>query len=538
MKKVLFSVLGASAILAALLSTGCGTEPKGTEGKIIMNDTLVMGTAGVDTITLKDADLGADTYTVKVTSTADPVGINVLLTGKSGVYKAALGFSTAASAAGTTIQVNQNCIVTVTYKDAKPAGTRTQTIIWKAGAMTVALDHPSYQGITTPMMITLTDPNISSQTATVNVMSTSYPTPFPVTLTNSGVYGQYTGSVYFTASTAITSKDTVHVKNTDSVTVTYSSLVTPSVVTSASAQWLATSVVFAFDSADYHGTADQIAISLTNDHTSAATLVVDVSSAKAGDTVAITLTAMAATPSIFTGTVGFTLGAATATAVGVKDSDMVTVSYVDPVMNETKSGTVNWYSTQVPAFGLLGSHYTDATTLSPNLILQLIPWTGAGGGVTIDQTDSMGEDGVTPAVAVTGSGATWGGFGWAAVTAAGSGTLSSMDMTAYAACTLHVSIKSSSAQDVALLVENLAHTGQTWVNASTYGYAADGVWHDIAIPLSAWAATCDLSNVDYFLGVNLAPYVAGETVVMDNIYWTLPATATPAAKKLAKKLAK
>ena len=98
-----------------------------------------------------------------------------------------------------------------------------------------------------------------------------------------------------------------------------------------------------------------MAISVTNDHTSAATLVVNVSSAKAGDTIPITLTAVTATPWIFTGTAGFTLGAATATAVAVKDSDMVTVSYVDPVMNETKSATVNWYSTQVPAFGFFGS---------------------------------------------------------------------------------------------------------------------------------------------------------------------------------------
>jgi hypothetical protein len=84
-----------------------------------------------------------------------------------------------------------------------------------------------------------------------------------------------------------------------------------------------------------------------------------------------------------------------------------------------------------------------------------------------------------------------------------------------------VSVKST-ATDFNFLVENLTHTGQTWVAASTYGFVGDGAWHDLVIPLSAWAATCDLSNVDYFLGVSMAPYVVGETMVIDNLYWTLP----------------
>ena len=101
-------------------------------------------------------------------------------------------------------------------------------------------------------------------------------------------------------------------------------------------------------------------------------------------------------------------------------------------------------------------------------------------------------------------------------------------MTAYAACTLHVSHK----EQFRSRLESAC--GKSYPYRSDVGCRihlricyADGAWHDIAIPLSAWNATCDLSNVDYFLGVSMAPYVAGESVVMDNIYWTLPAAAPP-----------
>ena len=630
MKKLLFTVLGVSALFAAMCLNGCSTEPKGDEGRITVSDTLPVGTASVDTITLKDADLTADTQSVKVTSGVDNTGIYLVLSGKNGIYKGVLSFSTAASTPNSTILVNQNGTVTVTYKDAKPAGTRTEILIWKAGTLGVALDKSSYQGVSTPMIITVTDTNVASQTVSVNVSTTTFTTPVQVILAMDATkYGVYTGSVYFTVGNTATIKDTIRVKDQDNVTVSYScalipglaaatasakwaalassvapgaatytglankmvinvtdsNVTTPTVTVHLKSQkdptgidvvlngsagsytgqvgvsltqssgpnsviavqapadtmavsytdpavanpvlgavvWAAGSVTIALDSAAYHGTAEQMAISLTNDHTTAASLVVNVSSTKAGDTIPITLNAVTATPWVFTGAAGFSLGAKTATAVGVKDSDVVTVSYADPVLNETKSASANWFSTQVPAFGITGAGYTSATALNPNLILQLIPWTGGGVATcTIDNTDSLGEDGKTPAVAITAGTVGWAGFGWAAVASAGSGTLASIDMTTYAACTLHVSAKSTTATDFSMLVENLNKTGQTWVTASSVGFVADGNWHDLAIPLSAWSATCDLSNVDYFLGVSMAPYVAGETLVLDNVYWTLP----------------
>lgn len=626
-------------MLAAFLSTGCSTEPKGTEGKIVVNDTIVSGTAGVDTITLKDADLTADTVSVKVTSSADNVGIFLTLTGSSGIYKNALGFSTAQSTAGSVIQVSQNSLVTITYKDAKPAGNRTETFYWKAGTLAVALDNTSYRGIGSAAVITVTDPNISGQTATVNVMSTSYSTPFPVTLTQTS-YGQYSGKVYFTVSTAITSTDTLHVKNGDSITVTYSDVVTSSVSMVAKAGWTAiqpitvqsgaasysglngkmtinvvdsnvttssitvhltshkdptgidltlssasgvysvqvgaslttsginviaiqppldtmtisytdpaiatpitgalvwqaSAVAIVTDSASYNGF-EQMMISATNDHTTAGTIVVNVSSAKAGDTIPITLTAVTATPWIFTGSVGFSPGVKTATAVGVKDSDMVTISFTDSIRGDMPGITVNWYSTQKPAMGLFGAGVTAGSTVVTGLNPVLLSWNGC----TIDSLDSAGVNGTTKAVMITAVGATWDGFGWAQ---GGIGATTGIDMTAYAACSLHVWLKGN-ATDLGLLIENVnpgpESALQTWVSALASGYVADEAWHEVVIPISAWMGTCDLTNVSNLLGVrfNNPTYTAGQYVEIDDLYWTLPAaTATPTAKKLAKKLAK
>jgi hypothetical protein len=94
-------------------------------------------------------------------------------------------------------------------------------------------------------------------------------------------------------------------------------------------------------------------------------------------------------------------------------------------------------------------------------------------------------------------------------------------MTAYAACSLHVRLKGN-ANGIKILVENQTHTGQTFLATSTYGYVNDEQWHEIVIPLSAWAGTCDLSNVAYYMGATFDPYTAGQYIIIDDLYWTLP----------------
>ena len=100
-------------------------------------------------------------------------------------------------------------------------------------------------------------------------------------------------------------------------------------------------------------------------------------------------------------------------------------------------------------------------------------------------------------------------------------------MTTFAACSLHVRLKGN-ANGIKILVENLDKKGQTstgqqtFLTTSTYGYINDEQWHEIVIPLSAWAATCDLSDVDYFMCAVFDPYTAGQYIIVDDLYWTLP----------------
>jgi hypothetical protein len=122
-------------------------------------------------------------------------------------------------------------------------------------------------------------------------------------------------------------------------------------------------------------------------------------------------------------------------------------------------------------------------------------------------------------VRVTAGGAGWAGFGWTQVDAAG--TLAPIDMTTFAACSLHVRLKGN-ANGIKILVENAVHAGQTFLAAGDYGYKNDEQWYEIVIPLSAWAATCDLSGVSYFMGATFDPFTGGQYIIVDDLYWTLP----------------
>jgi hypothetical protein len=633
MKKILLSVLSVGAVLAALCVSGCGTEPRGTEGKISLSDSLHVGTKGAVTVTLKDADLTDTVATVKVISTADQLGITLKLTGKNGVYTGSLAFTTDASS-GNAIQVSNNCLVTVTYKDAFPAGTKTQTLFWKAGTMSVKLDNTSYKAIYKPMVITVTDTNIDKPSVTVTVATTSYPNPMLLTCKLlAGSYGVYVDTVYFTASTSLTGKDTVHVKSGDSVFVSYSDALVPVTLAPAAAkwtaimpmvapgapvytgvkdkivinvldsnvsvpsvtvhlksakdtagidvvlkavkgstgsytamvgvsltqsvqgsviavlppndtmtityvdpaiaapilgtalQWQAAPVSISLDSSAYHGTAETMMITAADDHTTADSIVVNVISKLAADTVQITL--RLDSTSNFSGKVGFSMGAKTATAVGVKDSDLVTVSYVDNVKNDTPSVSANWYSTQIAALGILGTNATPGATQVPAFNPGFFTWSGT---CTVDSAPNFAGNGNT--VRITAGTVGWAGFGWTQVD--NTGALTGINMTAYDSSSLHVRLKGN-ASGIKILVENAVHTGQTFIPAANYGYVNDEQWHEIVIPLSAWAATCDLSGVSYFMGATFDPYVAGQYIVIDDLYWTLPAaTVTPTAKRLSK----
>jgi len=617
MKKVLLTVLGASMLLVALCIIGCGTEPRGTEGKITVSNTSITGSNVPLTVTLNDRDITDTVVTVKVTSYDYPLGIKLRLTGKNGTFTGTLNFSTTV-AGNDTIRVIDGDLVTITYTDAFPAGDRTVKVSWNGAKGTVALDAASYSSIATPMTITVTDLDMSAPALSVDIITTTYNSQKTTVILNAvaGSYGTYSGKVYFTPKLSA-GNDTIRVKDGDVVTVTYTDDVPPGAIASATATWhgvagtvtpdaaaytglkskmtitlkdadvtdpsvtvmvksqkdtagisvvlnsaagsagtysgqvgfslkssTAGSVIavqnndqvtisyndvapaavvtktvtwngasatLAVDSASYHGTTGKKTITLVDNDVVDTSVVVNVKSTK--DTVGIPVTLKGSNFS-FSGQVGFSMGASSASAIAVKDSGTVTVTYSDMAPVETKTATATWYSTQIPALGILGLAATPGATQVPGFLPNLFTWAGT---CTVDSVANYSGSGNT--VRITAGGAGWAGFGWAQVNAGG--TLASLDMTTYAACSLHVRLKGN-ANDIKILVENLTHTGQTFLATSTYGYVNDEQWHEIVIPLSAWSGTCDLSNVDYFMGATFDPFTAGQYIVIDDLYWTLP----------------
>jgi hypothetical protein len=615
MKKVLLTILGASTLLVALCMIGCGTEPRGAEGKITVSSTSVTGSNVPLTVTLKDPDLTNTVDTLKVTSFDFPSGINLILTGSNGTYTGTLNFSTTVADINT-IRVIDGDLVTITYKDAFPAGDRTAKVTWNGAKGAVTLDKATYSSIATPMTITVTDLDMAAPALDVDIITTTYNSQKTTVILKAvaGSYGTYSGKVYFTAGLSA-GNDTIRVKDGDVVTVTYNDDVPPGATATATAVWhgvagIVTATPAAFiglksymtitlkdsdvtdpsvtvkvksqkdtagisvvlnsvagsagsysgqvcfslqgsssttgtlavqnndtmtisyndiapaavrkaaatwngatakldvDSASYHGTTSKMAITLTDDNILDTSIVVTVKSTK--DTVGIPVTLTGSNFS-FSGKVGFSSGASSAAAIAVKDSDTVTVSIVDPA-SQTAAVAANFYSALKAALGILSSTATPGAVQVPGFLPKLFTWAGT---CTMDSVPNYAGNG--SAVRITAGAGGWAGFGWTQVD--NGGTLTGINMTTFAACSLHVRLKGN-ANGIKILVENATHSGQTFLPAT--GYVNDEQWHEVVMPLSAWAGTCDLSGVSYFMGATFDPFGANQYIIVDDLYWTLP----------------
>ena len=95
---------------------------------------------------------------------------------------------------------------------------------------------------------------------------------------------------------------------------------------------------------------------------------------------------------------------------------------------------------------------------------------------------------------------------------------------------LHVSFRSESLPEVEIGL-NGASDDRHVVRASDYGYAADGEWHTLQIPLADFAARgLDLSAVTSPLSLGGAKAEAGDFVLIDNLYFDLTPGTTAAAE--------
>ena len=107
-------------------------------------------------------------------------------------------------------------------------------------SMTLALDWDYYQGIQDPMIITAKDPYATAATVDAIITSFAYPAPDTVKLAKvAGSPGAYEANIYFTVKSTSTAKDSVRVKDNDSITVSYHGAAPLTTVASAKALWMA-----------------------------------------------------------------------------------------------------------------------------------------------------------------------------------------------------------------------------------------------------------------------------------------------------------
>ena len=519
MKRFIHLHLSIVALIFAILCFGCGTEPVGTPGKVTLDKSAYSGVANPMTITLDEPDLthGED-VDVNVSSSIFPLGITVrlesILTEKGSQYVGTVAFSTVKSGKDT-LRVQDGVEITVTYKDGFPQGDRVATAVWKGTGATLSLDAASYKGVAKPMAITLVDSNAASSSLDVKIY-TSRKKSLPLTLSLAavtGVAGRYSGSLFF--STDSTHDDTIFVRDNDTVFVTHDAGGALGSLNSK-AVWNGTAGAIALDTSLYTGASKKMTITLVDPDILGGEANVFVKSDKDTAGIAVALKANGKTAGTFTGEVGFSFTKSGDGVIAVSDSNTVRVIYKDIAPVKAVSATALWRSGIITALGISGSGVTPGAQVKNGFSTTFYTW---GGTCTIDS--APGFSGSASVMKIVAGAGTWAGFGWGQANA---GVLSSIDMSSFQACSLHVMMKGN-ATGINLLVENLTSSGQTWVAAGDYGYAGDEAWHAVTIPLSAWSATCDLSGISYFLGAVFSPMESGKYIVLDNIYWTLPATA-------------
>jgi hypothetical protein len=107
-------------------------------------------------------------------------------------------------------------------------------------SLTLALDWDYYQGIQDPMIITAKDPYATAATVDAIITSFAYPAPDTVKLAKvTGNPGAYSASIYFTVKSTSKAKDSVRVKDSDSITVSYHGAAPLTTTASAKAIWMA-----------------------------------------------------------------------------------------------------------------------------------------------------------------------------------------------------------------------------------------------------------------------------------------------------------
>jgi hypothetical protein len=205
------------------------------------------------------------------------------------------------------------------------------TLQW---AISVVTDMDAYQSIDWPMAVTVWDLSVSTASVSATVSSTTYPTPITLSLAKDTANpGSYSGNIGFTVSKATTLKDTVRVKDKDTVTVSY--IKGGNAAASVKAVWTAMAPSVRPSVSIYLGLKLPIDINADDRNITDSTITIHLSSHKDTVGINVVLHAVPGSPGSYSGAVYPSLTTSTpGKVIAVRPPiDTLTTIYQSPALN-------------------------------------------------------------------------------------------------------------------------------------------------------------------------------------------------------------
>lgn len=281
------------------------------------------------------------------------------------------------AAAVDTLLINRAGYVYTKYAIDSYTGTFNVTV---AVAVSVASDVDAYQGIESPMIITAKDPYAAAATVNAIVSSKLYPALLDTVKLNKVATnpGAFEGMLYFVVRSTKPGKDTIRVKDNDSITVTYHATSPLTTVATGTAVWNALQPSVRPNTSIYIGLKNPISVLADDRNITDSTIIVHISSHK--DTVGfnLVLPVVAGSPGSYLGYVGASLTQSVAGKVlAVRPPiDTLTTIYQSPatntpVISDASKGTaLLWECDKVSILpDSLGTGYRG-TTVKMNLFME------------------------------------------------------------------------------------------------------------------------------------------------------------------------
>jgi hypothetical protein len=324
------------------------------------------GCQTVALIMVEDSYLTGATVLAHVRSTADTVGFGIVLKKDpttAGQYLDSVHFSIISSdSAKHLIKVRDrgtfNDSVMCSYvvcpgSAGTPATVSGMGVQWSGNAGSVGPGASQYFGLAMPVIVNLNDPDLTDSIAFVTAKDDADPVGIVMTLHQlTTSFGSYTGKLY--VSTAGSSQANGVLKviakydtngNGENITLLYDDLDPPQVEQGSICTWFSTVGALATDSVAYHGLADTMALTLTDNDVSASKVAVQIKSKKDPTGFIDSLTfSGSSTSRQFSGKVGVstTVSQAAKNIIAVQASDTVTIVYNDPYPITVVTRKVPW----------------------------------------------------------------------------------------------------------------------------------------------------------------------------------------------------